>query len=359
MSQAQDNPIGTDGFDFVEYAASEGTLLQDLFTELGFSPVARHKSMDITLYRQGGINFLLNAQKEGFAAEFEKAHGPCACAMGFRVKDAEFALAEVLRRGASEAEVDGDDRVAPAPCIDAIGGSRIYLVDRYNGSSIYEEDYEFLADPAANEKEAGLTYIDHLTHNVLRGNMDKWANFYIDLFNFEQIRYFDIDGAATGLVSRAMGSPCGKICIPINESKDDRSQIAEYLDAYHGEGIQHIAMGTDDIYASVAKLKTNGVDFQDTPDTYYELLKERIQGHGEDSEALHKLGILLDGEPNEEVGMLLQIFTKEVIGPIFFEIIQRKGNKGFGEGNFNALFKSIELDQVRRGVLKIDEPAAE
>jgi 4-hydroxyphenylpyruvate dioxygenase len=358
MNQTQDNPIGTDGFDFVEYAAGEGTLLRDLFVELGFSPVARHESKDITLYRQGGINFLLNAQKEGFAAEFARAHGPSACAMGFRVGDAESAFSEVLKRGASEAEIEGDDVAVPSPCIEAIGGSRIYLVDRYSGSSIYEDDYEFFADLTENEGATGLTYIDHLTHNVFRGNMDKWANFYIDLFNFTQIRYFDIDGATTGLISRAMGSPCGKICIPINESKDDQSQIAEFLEAYHGEGIQHIAMGTDDIYASVAKLKANGVDFQGTPDTYYELLKERIKGHDEDSEALHELGILLDGEPNEEVGMLLQIFTKEVIGPIFFEIIQRKGNKGFGEGNFNALFKSIELDQVRRGVLKIDEPAA-
>ena len=358
MNQAQDNPIGTDGFDFVEYAAGEGALLQDLFAELGFSPVARHTSRDITLYRQGGINFLLNAQTEGFAAEFARAHGPSACAMGFRVADAEAAMAEVQRRGASKAQVAGDDRAVPAPCIEAIGGSRIYLVDRYNGSSIYEDDYEFFADPTENDKAAGLTYIDHLTHNVFRGNLDKWANFYIDLFDFTQIRYFDIDGAATGLVSRAMGSPCGKICIPINESKDDQSQIAEYLEAYHGEGIQHIALGTDDIYGSVVQLNANGVDFQDTPDTYYELLGERIADHREDSEMLQKLGILLDGERNEEVGLLLQIFTKEVIGPIFFEVIQRKGNKGFGEGNFNALFKSIELDQIRRGVIKVDEPAA-
>ncbi|MCH8202443.1 MAG: 4-hydroxyphenylpyruvate dioxygenase [Proteobacteria bacterium] len=359
MDQAQDNPIGTDGFDFVEYAAGKGTLLQDLFTELGFSPVARHKSKNITLYRQGGINFLLNAQKEGFAAEFAKTHGPSACAMGFRVANAEAALIEVQRRGASKAKVAGDDVAVPAPCIEAIGGARIYLVDRYNGSSIYEDDYEFFADSPENDKAAGLTYIDHLTHNVFRGNLDKWCDFYIDLFDFTQIRYFDIDGAATGLISRAMGSPCGKICIPINESKDDRSQIAEYLEAYHGEGIQHIALGTDDIYGSVVQLKANGVDFQETPDTYYELLEERIADHREDSELLQKLGILLDGERNDEVGLLLQIFTQEVIGPIFFEVIQRKGNKGFGEGNFNALFKSIELDQVRRGVLKIDEPAAE
>lgn len=359
MNQKEENPVGTDGFDFVEYAAGESTLLQDLFEELGFTAVARHKDHDITLYRQGTINFLLNAESEGFAADFAKSHGPCACAMGFRVKDSDAAFAEVLRRGASEAEVEGDDRVVSAPAIDAIGGSRIYLVDRYDGNSIYDDDYEFFADTASNERDAGLTYIDHLTHNVFRGNMDKWANFYVDLFNFSQIRYFDIDGTATGLVSRAMGSPCGKICIPINESKDEQSQIAEYLQAYKGEGIQHIALGTDDIYSSVEQLIANGVDFQDTPDTYYELLEERIPDHGERFDELKRLRILLDGEPNEEVGLLLQIFTKEVIGPIFFEIIQRKGNKGFGEGNFNALFKSIELDQIRRGVLKVDEPVAE
>ncbi len=345
-----ENPLGTDGFEFVEYAAADPALLDGLFRKLGFKPVAKHNSRDITIYRQGQINFLLNAEEEGFAADFHNAHGPCACSMAFRVKDADFAFAEALKRGAHRASDDSGSFVVETPAIDGIGGSRLYLVDRYGEQSIYD-DYDFMAGGEEAEGFADLTYIDHLTHNVNRGNLDKWADFYARIFNFNQIRYFDITGDMTGLVSRAMGSPCGKICIPINESKDDLSQIAEYLDEYKGEGIQHVALGTDNIYDSVAKLKSNGIAFQDTPDTYFELLSERIPDHGEDMEGLKKYGILMDGQRNEEVGLLLQIFTGNVIGPIFFEIIQRKGNTGFGEGNFNALFKSIELDQLRRGVL--------
>ncbi|MEE8371697.1 MAG: 4-hydroxyphenylpyruvate dioxygenase [Sphingomonadales bacterium] len=358
MTDNDDNPLGTDGFEFVEFAAADVKPLQELFTELGFQAVARHNERDITLYKQGDIVFLLNVEPEGFAGDFARAHGPCACSMGFRVADAKFAFEEAVKRGATAAE--GSEFAVQAPVIDGIGGSRLFLVDKYGeAGSLYEDDYTWFADAPAADNDAALTYIDHLTHNVQRGNLDKWADFYRNIFNFTQIRYFDIDGAVTGLVSRAMGSPCGKICIPINESKDDQSQIEEYLHAYHGEGIQHVALGTGDVYASVRKLMANGVDFQDTPDTYYEMLPKRVPDHGEDAESMQDLKILLDGEPNDEVGLLLQIFTKEVIGPIFFEIIQRKGNKGFGEGNFNALFKSIELDQIRRGVIDVHEPAAE
>ena len=241
------------------------------------------------------------------------------------------------------------------PAIKGIGDSLIYLVDRYPGDgggvSIYDIDFVPLPGVDQHPKGAGLTYIDHLTHNVHRGRMDEWAGFYERLFNFREVRYFDIEGKLTGLKSKAMTSPCGKIRIPINESSDDKSQIQEYLVAYHGEGIQHVALGTDDIYATVDALRRTGVEFQDTPDTYYEALETRLPGHGEDTARLKAGRILLDGAPAKGE-MLLQIFTKTVIGPIFFEIIQRKGNEGFGEGNFRALFESIELDQIRRGVLK-------
>jgi 4-hydroxyphenylpyruvate dioxygenase len=200
-------------------------------------------------------------------------------------------------------------------------------------------------------EQAGLLHIDHLTHNVMRGNMDKWAGFYEKLFNFREIRYFDIEGKKTGLLSRAMTSPCGKIRIPINESQDDKSQIEEYLREYRGEGIQHIALGTSDILRTVDVLREQGVQFQDTPDTYYEGVDKRVGRHGENIEELSKRRVLIDGNPEKGEGLLLQIFTQNVIGPIFFEIIQRKGNDGFGEGNFKALFESIELDQMRRGVL--------
>ena len=355
MADLWDNPLATDGFEFVEYAAPDPELLRTLFERLGFPAVARHRSKDVTLHRQGDINFIINAEPESFAQKFAATHGPCACAMAFRVKDAAFAYDEAIKRGAKPVS----DPVGPMelniPCLEGIGGSRLYLVDRYGDKTIYGVDFVPIEGAARSELNAGLTYLDHLTHNVAKGGMDVWAGFYEKVFNFREIRYFDIEGKLTGLVSRAMTSPCGKIRIPINESSDDKSQIAEYIEEYKGEGIQHIALGTDDIYQSVDILKDRGVAFQDTPDTYYEQLDTRVEGHGEDTGALKERRILLDGAPTDGQGILLQIFTQNVIGPIFFEIIQRKGNEGFGEGNFQALFESIELDQIRRGVLDADE----
>jgi len=349
MPDLFDNPMGTDGFEFVEYAAPEPELLRALFEQMGFVCVARHRSKDVTLHKQGDINFIINAEKDSFAQQFARDHGPCACAMAFRVKDAAAAFERAVELGATPVESPVGPMELNIPAIEGIGGSRVYLVDRYGENTIYDVDFVPTGTPAS--EEAGLTYIDHLTHNVQRGNMDLWAGYYEKLFNFREIRFFDIEGKHTGLLSRAMTSPCGKIRIPINESADDKSQIAEYLDEYRGEGIQHIALGTDDIYQTVKTMSAKNVVFQDTPDTYYEALEERIPGHGEDTEALKELRILLDGAPTEDQGLLLQIFTQNVIGPIFFEIIQRKGNEGFGEGNFQALFESIELDQIRRGVI--------
>jgi len=344
-----DNPMGTDGFEFVEYAAPEPELLRALFEQMGFVCVARHRSKDVTLHKQGDINFIINAERDSFAQQFARDHGPCACAMAFRVKNAAAAYKRAIELGATPVQSPVGPMELNIPAIEGIGGSRIYLVDRYASGTIY--DVDFIPTGDAPSEEAGLTYIDHLTHNVQRGNMDKWAGFYEKLFNFREIRFFDIEGKHTGLLSRAMTSPCGKIRIPINESADDKSQIAEYLNEYKGEGIQHIALGSNDIYQTVRVMRDKQVVFQDTPETYYEALDARVPGHGEDVAALKELSILLDGAPNEGEGLLLQIFTQNVIGPIFFEIIQRKGNEGFGEGNFQALFESIELDQIRRGVL--------
>lgn len=352
-TQLWDNPIGTDGFEFVEYTAPDVGQLHHLFEQMGFRAVARHRSKDVTLYRQGETNFIVNAEKGSHGARFADAHGPSACAMAFRVKDAAAAYKKLVERGAKPFANQVGPMELNIPAIEGIGGSVIYLVDRYGDRSIYDVDF-VPTDPSKGfaHEGAGLTYIDHVTHNVFRGNMDKWAGFYETLFNFREIRYFDIEGKLTGLKSRAMTSPCGKIRIPINESSDDKSQIAEYLEDYKGEGIQHIALGATNIYETVETLKAKGVKFQDTPDTYYERLDNRIKGHGEDVERLKKDRILIDGAPTEDQGLLLQIFTQNAIGPIFFEIIQRKGNEGFGEGNFRALFESIELDQIRRGVLK-------
>ncbi|MEM7084132.1 MAG: 4-hydroxyphenylpyruvate dioxygenase [Pseudomonadota bacterium] len=351
------NPMGTDGFEFVEYAAPDPTALRQLFEKMGFVEVARHRSKDVTLHKQGDINFIINAEPDSFAQEFARDHGPCACAMAFRVKDAGFAFDRAVKLGATPCPTDPGPMELNIPAIEGIGGSRLYFVDRYANGTIYDIDFEFVENWQEKMAAAstGLTYLDHLTHNVHRGQMDKWASFYEDLFNFREIRYFDIEGQATGLFSKAMTSPCGKIRIPLNESQDEHSQIEEFLREYKGEGIQHIALGAHDIYDSVDDLTARGVGLQDTMDAYFDLIDQRLPGHGEPVDELRKRRILIDGAPDKGQGLLLQIFTENVIGPIFFEIIQRKGNDGFGEGNFQALFESLELDQIRRGVLEAPE----
>ncbi len=343
-----DNPMGTDGFEFVEYTAPDPSELRAVFERMGFPAVARHRSRNVTLHRQGDINFVINAEPGSFAQRFAHEHGGSICAMAFRVKDAAFAFRRALELGAKPGPQSAGPMELNIPSIEGIGGSLIYLVDRYGDRSIYDVDF-VPVNPAGTTEGTGLTLLDHLTHNVKRGNMDVWAGFYQRLFNFRQVRYFDIEGKATGLLSKAMTSPCGKIRIPINESQDDKSQIEEYLRRYRGEGIQHLALATDDIYRTVDLLRGRGVVFQDTPDTYYDGVRGRVAGHREDLSELKRRRILIDGSAKD--GILLQIFTADVLGPIFFEIIQRKGNEGFGEGNFQALFESIELDQIRRGVI--------
>ncbi|MEO7499787.1 MAG: 4-hydroxyphenylpyruvate dioxygenase [Casimicrobiaceae bacterium] len=353
-----ENPLGTDGFEFIEYAAPDPAALGRLFEQMGFAAIARHRSKNVLLYRQGEINFIVNAEPASFAQSFARVHGPSICAIAFRVKDAANAYRTCVENGAWGVESHPGPMELNIPAIKGIGDSLVYLVDRYAGSaanagskvSIYDIDFVPLAGADPHPAGAGLTYIDHLTHNVHRGRMVEWANFYERLFNFREVRYFDIEGKLTGLKSKAMTSPCGKIRIPINESADDKSQIHEYLVDYRGEGIQHVALGAAEIHATVEALRARGVVFQDTPDTYYEALPTRLPGHGEDAARLAQNRILVDGAPAQNE-ILLQIFTRTVIGPIFFEIIQRKGAQGFGEGNFQALFESIELDQVRRGVL--------
>ena len=350
MSQSRENPMGTDGFEFVEYTAPDPQLLRTLFERMGFPVKARHRSKNVTLHGQGDINFIINAEPESFAQRFAREHGPSACAMAFRVRDAAYAYRRALQLGAKPGPQSAGPMELNIPCIEGIGGSLIYLVDRYGDRSIYDVDFCPLAAPAMPQ-DAGLLCIDHLTHNVQRGHMDVWKGFYQKLFNFREIRYFDIEGRQTGLFSRAMRSPCGKIRIPINESQDDKSQIEEYLREYHGEGIQHIALASNDIYRTVDAWRARGLAFRDTPDTYYEAVDARVKGHGEPLEELRRRRILIDGNPDAGEGLLLQIFTQNVIGPIFFEILQRKGNEGFGEGNFRALFESIEQEQIRRGVI--------
>jgi len=354
QTETYPNPMGTDGFDFVEFAAPDPALLHALFKTMGFTPVATHKRMKATLYRQGEINFVVTEQSGSFAMEFAKLHGPCAAGFAIRVKSGAEAAAACKLKGAKVHPAKAGTLPFRVPVIEGIGGAALYLIDEYGpGVDLFSNDFQYL--PGVNKRPSGvgLTHVDHLTHNVHQGQMATWADYYERLFNFREIRYFDIKGVKTGLVSKAMTSPDGKVRIPLNESADDKSQIAEYLRQYNGEGIQHIALHTDDVYGTVQAMRAAGVPFQVTPDTYYEMVDERVPQHGEDLERMKSLNILIDGNPEDQKGkhLLLQIFTQNCVGPIFFEIIQRKGNEGFGEGNFRALFLSIERDQMRRGVI--------
>lgn len=357
MADLFENPLGTDGFEFVEFTSPDPDALATYFRQLGFTAVSQHRSKNVIRFKQGDINFILNMEPVGQAAEFREQRGPSANAMAFRVKDAAHAFREAIARGAEAVDSPIGPMELDIPAIKGIGGAFIYLVDRYGAQSIYDVDFKPI--PGAAEEEAknatGLTYLDHLTHNVFRGKMDVWADYYERIFNFREIRYFDIEGKVSGLFSKAMTSPCGKIRIPLNESKGEvgkTDQIEEFLQRYKGEGIQHIAMGSSDLLTTVDQLRARGVELQETIDTYFDLIDTRLPGHGHDVEALRQRRILIDGAPSEGQGLLLQIFGKDAVGPIFFEFIQRKGNEGFGEGNFKALFESIELDQIRRGVLQ-------
>ncbi|MGI9228028.1 MAG: 4-hydroxyphenylpyruvate dioxygenase [Gammaproteobacteria bacterium] len=351
LMKTMDDGIETDGFEFVEYIASDTKALEDLFIKMGFTAVSHHRSKDVTLYRQGDINFIINHEPHSFASAFAQVHGPSVCAFGIRVKNATLAYERLKQLGAKEFRAQVGPMELNIPAIYGIGSSLIYIIDRYGDSSIYDVDFKPIEGQSRIPIGVGLQSIDHLTHNVHQGRMDQWAEFYERFFSFREVKYFDIRGAQTGLRSRAMVSPCGKIRIPINEPSDPKSQIQEYIEAYHGEGIQHIALHTNDIYTSVEKLRENGVIFMDVPDTYYNQIEMRIPRHGEDIDRLKENKILIDGSANGKTKLLLQIFTQTVIGPIFFEVIQRKGNEGFGEGNFQALFEAIEQDQLKRGAL--------
>jgi len=352
---SEENPAGTDGFEFVEFGHPEPEKLATLFESMGYTAVARHKTKDITVYRQGDINYIVNREPATHTSAFVEEKGPCASAMAWRVCDAEAALKRALDLGAKE--YTGSGKTLDAPAVYGIGGSLLYFIDQYGAKgSPYSSEFDWLGEVDPKPRGVGFYYLDHLTHNVVRGNMDSWYKFYAETFKFREIRFFDIEGKVTGLTSRALTSPCGKIRIPINESSDDKSQIEEYLREYKGEGIQHIAVGTEDIYGATDAIAERGLAFMPgPPNIYYEKSKQRVVDHDEPVERMKKHGILIDGEGVVEGGMtriLLQIFSKTVIGPIFFEFIQRKGDDGFGEGNFKALFESIEEDQIRRGVLE-------
>lgn len=358
---SEKNPAGTDGFEFVEFAHPDPKALSTLFERMGYSEVARHKNKAISVWRQGDINYIINNEPGTHTAGFVDLHGPCAASMGWRVVDAEHAYRHAVAAGATPYE--GNGKVLDVPAIVGIGGSLIYFIDKYGETgSAYSKEFEWLGKVDPKPAGIGFYYLDHLTHNVFRGNMDTWWDFYREIFGFSQIHFFDIEGKMTGLISRAITSPCGKIRIPLNEATDDKSQIESYLKKYNGEGIQHIAVGTDAIYDATDKLAENGLMFMPgPPDIYYERSQERVNGHEEPIERMKKHGILIDGEGvfDDENGdrmtrILLQIFSKTVVGPIFFEFIQRKGDEGFGEGNFRALFESIEAEQIRTGELKSD-----
>lgn len=355
MATTAENPIGLNGFEFVEFTSPAPEAMVALVEKLGFTAYARHPTKALVRYKQGDINLLINQEPTGQAAEFRAAHGPSANAMAFRVANARAAYELALERGAVAADPASSSLGEGFYVLQGIGGSLLYLIDRHGAAGTLYDSWVQI--PGAAEAEAknsvGLESLDHLTHNVRRGQMRTWSTFYNRIFGFTEQKYFDIKGQATGLFSQAMIAPDRAIRIPLNESQDEKSQIEEFLREYKGEGIQHLALSTQDIYTTVEKLRARGVDLQDTLEAYYDLVDKRVPNHGEDLERMRKNRILIDG--NEQEGLLLQIFTNNLFGPIFFEIIQRKGNEGFGNGNFQALFESIELDQIRRGVIKVDK----
>ncbi len=368
MADLFDNPIGLDGFEFVEFCAPEKGMLEPVFQSMGFSHVANHRSKDVQLWRQGGINLIANYEPRSAAWYFAREHGPSACGMGFRVRDARQAYARLLEKGAEPVQVETGPMELHIPAIRGIGGAIVYLIDRYEGKTgdddltIYDIDFEYLPGVERRPAGAGFSHIDHLTHNVYGGRMKFWADYYETLFNFREIRFFDIKGEYTGLTSKALTAPDGKIRIPLNEEGEGgKGQIEEFLREFNGEGIQHIALICDDLVTAWDKLKQYGVPFMTAPpETYYRMLDERLPNHGEPAEELKTRGILLDG--TTEGGsprLLLQIFAQAQVGPVFFEFIQRKGDEGFGEGNFKALFESMERDQIERGALKVDQPVGE
>jgi 4-hydroxyphenylpyruvate dioxygenase len=359
MADLFENPMGLMGFEFVEFASPVAGVLEPLFEKMGFSLVARHRSKDVDLYRQGDINFIVNREPKSNAAYFAAEHGPSACSMAFRVRDSHKAYARALEQGAQPIEIATGPMELRLPAIRGIGGAPLYLIDRFeDGKSIYDIDFEFLPNADRHPRGHGFLKIDHLTHNVYKGRMAFWGAFYERIFNFREIRYFDIKGEYTGLTSRAMTAPDGLIRIPLNEeSGKTGGQIEEFLMQFNGEGIQHIALLTNDILASVDSLQMAGIPLMTAPnDVYYEMLNERLPGHGEPTAELQARGILLDGSTaNGEQRLLLQIFSETLLGPVFFEFIQRKADEGFGEGNFKALFESIERDQIQRGAIQIEK----
>ena len=352
---SDDNPAGTDGFAFVLFAHDDPAKLREVFARQGYTHVATQRSKPVEVWQQGDISYLIDATPGSHAADFVAEHGPCAPGMGWRVADGRHAHDHAVARGATS--YDGPGKVMDVPAIVGIGGSLIYFVDQYRDASPFNAEFDWIAP--AHPEGVGFHYLDHLTHNVHRGNMDTWFRFYGKLFNFREIRFFDIKGKYSGLLSRALTSPCGRIRIPINEDRGETGQIVEYLERYRGEGIQHIAVGARDIYEAVDAIAAKGVTFMPKPPAaYYEMSRDRVTGHEEPLERMRRQGILIDGEgvidadgAERETRILLQIFSRTCIGPIFFEFIQRKGDDGFGEGNFKALFESIEADQVARGVL--------
>ena len=344
MSESIENPVGLIGFDFIEFSSQRPEDLSKTFAEFGFSTLKAHKEKDIKYLRQNDIHFLINNQKDSASMAFAKAHGPCASATGWRVKDAKKAFETAVSRGAKEALQKDYDM----PAIMGVGGSIIYFVDNHKDDQRWEKLGFKDLDAPIKVASKGFALIDHLTNNVYKGKLEPLSNFYKEVFGFTEVRHFDIDGRQTGLLSYALRSPCGSFCIPINESKDDKSQIEEYLNEYKGEGIQHIAFLTADMLKTMEKMEDTSIETLDIDEEYYDEVFQRVPNVTEDHERLKHYNLLIDGDSH---GYLIQIFSKNLIGPIFFEFIQRKNNMGFGEGNFGALFRAIERDQEKRGVL--------
>ncbi len=344
-----ENPLGLRGIEFIQFTALKPEHVHRTLKSLGFSRLMERADRTQFYYQQHDIHVLVDHAESGFERAFAEQHGPSICAMGWRFEDPDAAYKEALRRGARAFEPGNIG--APSlkfPAIYGIGDSILYFLGSGDIPSLLEgQGFAMMAMPERVPSK-GFLRIDHLTNNVYKNTMSYWADFYKNIFGFVEVRYFDIKGEKTGLTSYALRSPDGSFSIPINEGNESKSQIEEYLRDYRGPGVQHLALLSDDLLTSVEQLAGTGIETLDIMPEYYEEAFRRVPDVTEDRERIKTLQVLVDGDPE---GYLLQIFTQNLFGPIFIEMIQRKNHHAFGEGNFTALFQSIERDQERRGVL--------
>lgn len=351
----QFSQLGIRGIDHIEFAVSNLEAASQLYTRLGFEKIASReisqRQLKTFLFGQGKIRVMVtqSALKTDPVAQYVQLHGDGVMAIGFSCDNAVTALELTVSRGAdlhaSPKRIEREFGTVEKASIKAMGDVALTFIHRTG--ELFDEGFD---NPVSYDPTGfGLQKIDHITINVEKGKMKSWAQFFEKVLGLKNTRFFDIHTEKTGLYSFVMESPDGCVKMPINEPTEDASQIQEFLNINHGPGVQHIALSTVSLIDSLNALRRSGVLFLEVPDTYYDAVPKRVPDLREDLSQLQSLGILADGDSK---GYLLQIFSQNLVGPFFYEFIQREGNDGFGEGNFRALFEAIERDQIRRGILR-------